>query len=72
MTAEVDYRAGQPGFEHLPICPQHISYTVHLESPASPEQISELHKAVERICPILNLLPNPQAISAASGAQWRH
>ena len=63
VTAEVDYRAGQPGFENVPVYPQNISYTVHLESPASAEKIAELHKAVERVCPILNLLQNPQAIS---------
>jgi uncharacterized OsmC-like protein len=63
VTGEIDHRAGQPGFEHLPIGPQQIRYTVMLESPASPERIAALHEAVERTCPILNLLVNPQSIT---------
>jgi uncharacterized OsmC-like protein len=63
VTAEIDPRAGKPGFEPIPIYPHNIQYTVRLESPASPEAIAELHQAVERACPILNLLLNPQAIT---------
>lgn len=63
VTAEVDYRAGQPGFEDVPVFPHNISYIVHLDSPAPAEKIAELHQAVERVCPILNLLQNPQTIT---------
>lgn len=62
VSGHMDPRAGKPGFEHIPVYPHDISYTVHLESPASPERIAELHAAVERACPILNLLLNPQTI----------
>jgi uncharacterized OsmC-like protein len=63
VNAEIDYRAGQPGFEEVPVFPHNIRYTVRLDSPASPEEIAELHQAVERVCPILNLLLNPQTIT---------
>ncbi|MEA2511257.1 MAG: hypothetical protein QOJ59_744 [Thermomicrobiales bacterium] len=63
VTAQMDPRAGKPGFEQIPIYPHQISYTVELESPASDQQIAELHAAVERACPILNLLLNPQKIA---------
>lgn len=73
VRGEIDPRAGQPGFEHIPVYPHNIAYTVQIESPAAPEAIAALHAAVERVCPILNLLANPQQISGtvqhrASGA----
>ena len=42
-----------------------IAYTVHLTSSASEEEVAALHQAVERACPILNLLINPQQISGS-------
>lgn len=63
ISAQMDPRAGQPGFEHIPVYPHNITYTVHIDSPASQESIAELHEAVERSCPILNLLLNPQQIN---------
>lgn len=65
VTAQVDYRAGQPGFEHVPVFPHDIRYTVRVDSPATPEQIASLHEAVEGVCPILNLLQNPQTVAGS-------
>lgn len=62
ITAQIDPRSGQAGYEDVPVYPQNISYTVHIDSPVSEEEISALHEAVERACPILNLLINPQQI----------
>ncbi len=62
VTGEIEFRAGQPGFEHVPVYPHNIQYTVHVDSPASHEAIQDLHRAVERACPILNLLLNPKPI----------
>ncbi|GCE25170.1 osmotically inducible protein OsmC [Dictyobacter alpinus] len=62
VTAQIDARSGQPGYENVPVYPHNISYTVHIDSPASAEEIAALHDAVERACPILNLLINPQQI----------
>jgi uncharacterized OsmC-like protein len=62
---ELDSRAGKPGFEHVPIYPHNLSYNVHIRSSASDEELAALHEAVERSCPILNLLINPQQISGA-------
>ncbi|MBO4254550.1 OsmC family protein [Streptomyces griseorubiginosus] len=63
VQADQDPRAGEPGFEEVPIYPHNISYTVHITSPAGKERIRELHEAVERKCPIYNLLINPQHIT---------
>lgn len=63
VSGQIEPRAGQPGFEHIPRQPHEIAYTVHLESPASPEQLRTLHQRVEEVCPILNLLTRPQQIT---------
>ena len=64
VAADLDPRGGKPGFEDIPVYPQNIRYTLHLVSPASAEQIAALHRQVEAVCPILNLLKNPQTITA--------
>ncbi|QNK70381.1 OsmC family protein [Variovorax sp. PAMC26660] len=64
VTGIIDPRGGKPGHEHTPIWPHQIGYTVHIDSPASREDIDALFEAVERNCPILNLLRNPQTIRA--------
>jgi uncharacterized OsmC-like protein len=63
VSGEIHPRAGQPGYEEVPIYPHNIEYTVHVASPASEREIAELHQAVERTCPVLNLLINPQQIT---------
>lgn len=65
VFAEIDPRAGKPGFEHIPVWPQNIRYTLDIVSPAPPEVIAALHEQVEKVCPILNLIRNPQAITGA-------
>jgi uncharacterized OsmC-like protein len=64
VTGVIDPRGGKPGHEQTPIWPHEIGYTVHIDSPASREDIDALFEAVERNCPILNLLRNPQTIRA--------
>ncbi|SOD21896.1 Uncharacterized OsmC-related protein [Variovorax sp. YR752] len=64
VTGVIDPRGGKPGHEKTPIWPHEIGYTVHIDSPASREDIDALFEAVERNCPILNLLRNPQTIRA--------
>jgi uncharacterized OsmC-like protein len=64
VTGLIDPRGGKPGHEQTPIWPHEIGYTVHIDSPASREEIDALFEAVGRNCPILNLLRNPQAIRA--------
>lgn len=65
VSAEIDPRAGKPGFEHIPVWPQNIRYTLDIVSPAPPEVIAALHEQVEKVCPILNLIRNPQVIAGA-------
>ncbi|MBS0452573.1 MAG: OsmC family protein [Proteobacteria bacterium] len=62
VSGIIDPRGGKPGHEATPIWPHEIGYTVHIDSPASREDIAALFEAVEQSCPILNLLRNPQAI----------
>lgn len=64
VTGIIDPRAGRAGHEQTPIWPHQIAYTVHIDSPASRADIDALFEAVERNCPILNLLRNPQTIKA--------
>jgi len=52
-----------PGHEDVPVYPQNIAYTVQIRSSASADTLADLHRIVERVCPILNLLVNPQQIS---------
>jgi len=62
VSGEIDPRAGKPGFEHIPVYPQNLTYTLNIVSSASEETIRALHQAVENVCPILNLLRNPQTV----------
>jgi len=64
VSGIIDPRGGSPGHEATPIWPHEIGYTVHIDSPASREQIDALFAAVEQSCPILNLLRHPQTIRA--------
>jgi uncharacterized OsmC-like protein len=64
VTGIIDPRGGKPGHELTPIWPHEIGFTVHIDSPASRAEIDALFEAVERNCPILNLLRNPQTIRA--------
>ena len=64
VSGIIDPRAGKPGHENTPVWPHEIAYTVHIDSPASRERIDALFETVERNCPILNLLRNPQTVRA--------
>ncbi|MEU4702857.1 OsmC family protein [Nonomuraea dietziae] len=62
VEAEYDPRAQAPGNTDIPVYPQNFSYEVRIDSPASDEELARLHAEVERVCPILNLIRNPQEI----------
>ena len=64
VRGRIDPRAGTPGHESTPIWPHDIRYEVQVASPASDEELATLFEAVERNCPILNLLRNPRNIRA--------
>ncbi|CAI8697674.1 hypothetical protein EMIT0111MI5_70078 [Burkholderia sp. IT-111MI5] len=55
-------RTQQPGFEHVPVFPHNLRYTLDIVSPEPPDAIRALHQAVEAVCPIFNLLRLPQTI----------
>ncbi|WP_067137080.1 OsmC family protein [Microtetraspora malaysiensis] len=63
VRAEYDPRAQSPDNTDIPVYPQNFRYEVHLDSPASDEDLARLHAEVERVCPILNLIRNPHDIS---------
>ncbi|TNM61654.1 OsmC family protein [Aliirhizobium smilacinae] len=56
VSAKIDPRGGSDGHEDIPIYPHDFDYTVSLISDASPEEIARVAEAVEKACPILNLL----------------
>ena len=68
VQGHIDQRAGERGHEATLREPQGITYTVHVQGEASDEDLRRVHAAVDRLCPILNLLRNPQAIE---GQFWR-
>lgn len=63
IQGQIDPRANKPGFESIPVHPHAITYRVHVSSPAGEAEIAAVHEAVERACPILSLLKNPQTIT---------
>lgn len=62
VTGDQHPLAQQPGFEHVPVFPHNLRYTLDIVSPELPETIRALHQAVEAVCPIFNLLKQPQTI----------
>jgi uncharacterized OsmC-like protein len=58
----IDPRAGAPGYESTPVYPQNLSYVVRIASPAADAEIKTLRDNVEKFCPILNLLKQPQKV----------
>ncbi|HEY7033566.1 MAG TPA: OsmC family protein [Thermomicrobiales bacterium] len=62
VTGRIDPLAGAPGQDQRPATPRDIRYTLHVTSPASADEVARLRDAVERSCPILNLLVQPQPI----------
>jgi uncharacterized OsmC-like protein len=60
--AVYDPRAGRPGFESLLSRPYEVSYTLHVSSPHSYDEIAALRDAVEAVCPIYNLFISGQKI----------
>lgn len=60
VLGQLDPRAGAPGHETTPIYPHDLSYTVRLTTDVT--ELAALHAAVERFCPILNLLRQGVAV----------
>lgn len=62
VNGAIDPRGGRPGFEHIPVYPYDLRYTVHITSPAPHADVEALYEAVKFACPILNLLSLPQTV----------
>lgn len=65
LSAVIDPRAGSPGHEATPVFPHNIAFTVNIVADVSAPTIEELRANVERTCPILNLLRNPQTLTGS-------
>ena len=65
VTATIHPKAGSPGHDAIPIPPQGIAYHARIDSPADPATLAELQREVERTCPILNLIRQPQPVTGA-------
>ncbi len=63
VWADQDAESSVPGYDHVPGVPHDIGYTLRIASSASAGTIASLHQTVEQVCPVLNLLVNPQAIT---------
>jgi uncharacterized OsmC-like protein len=63
VTGTVDPRAGAEGFDDIPVHPQNLAYAIRIASPAEPACVQALQARVEAVCPILNLLRLPQAVT---------
>lgn len=65
VAAEIDARAGQPGYPEIAVQPRQIRYTLRVESPAPADEIAVLQTAMENACPILSLVRNPHEVSGS-------
>lgn len=65
VSGFLDSRGGLPEFPDVPVEPQGIAYRVEIDSPADDATLEALRAEVERVCPVLNLLTRPQAITGA-------
>lgn len=59
VSCKLDYKAvvGMP--YDTPPTLQDVTYKAHIESPASPDVIDNMHAAVAETCPVLNTLRSP-------------
>lgn len=62
VEGEMHPLAGRPGYEQVPIYPHNIQYKLIIESDESEETLQALHESIEQVCPIFNLLRQPQQI----------
>lgn len=62
VTASIDSRAGEPGHEATPREPQGIGFIAHIVSDATEADLARVDEAVQRLCPIVNLMRNPQPV----------
>lgn len=62
IEGTLDLRAGRPGFENVPPHLHNISYTLHVRSPHTSDEVIALRDSVEAVCPIYNLILNEQKI----------
>ncbi|MEU5725495.1 OsmC family protein [Micromonospora sp. NPDC047738] len=65
VQAEYDPRGQAPDNVDAPVYPYNFRYQVQVASPATDEDLARLHAEVQRVCPILNLLRNPQEINGS-------
>jgi len=62
VEGEMHPLAGRPGYEQVPIYPHNIRYKLLIESDETEETLQALYESIEKVCPIFNLLRQPQHI----------
>ena len=60
VTGDLDYRVVADLIDTPQV--QNFTYAVHIESPASAEDIQRLHDAVDKKCPVTNSIRLPQKV----------
>ena len=63
ISAQMHPLAQTPGYEHIQRAPYNLQYTLTIRSVETPDKIEALHRKVEEICPLYNLIKHPQNIS---------
>lgn len=56
--------AQTPGYESVPRVPHNLRYELNITSGESAEKIEALHRQVQEVCPVYNLIKEPQPIAA--------
>ena len=64
VAAEAHPLAKTPGFEDVPLEPHNLRYVLKIGSKEPKAQIEALHAQILAICPVVNLIRNPQNIAA--------
>jgi len=62
VEGEMHPLAGRSGYEDVPVYPHNIQYKLLIESDEPEETLQALHESIEKVCPIFNLLREPQRI----------
>lgn len=68
VSATISPRAGQTVGDEPPVIPRELTYVARIESSASEGELEELQRAVERACPLYQLVSTPHEIRGGIAA----
>lgn len=64
-SGELDLRKGGKGYENLTPGLDNIHYKVRIDTELSDKQLDELRVEVEKVCPMYNVIKNPNTITSS-------